>query len=136
MDMNDADGRLIGTIMEAYSEGTPLGLAIGTGLLLVLHFLIISLGFILLSILTWLIGIESFSDDISFISYKALFCWVIGAFAVYLYRTNSMIAKWTERGGKLLMAGYLLLGVAVLLVFGVSVLSKLFGFEIPLNIFG
>ena len=134
MDMNEADSKLFEAI-GAFSEGTPLGLALATGILLFFHFLIISLGFILLAIVTWLIGFESFVDDISFISYKALFAWVVGAYAMHLYRTNSMIAKWTERGGKFLMVGYLLLGVAVLIFFGISVLSKLFGFEIPFSIF-
>ena len=91
MEMNDADSRLNGAIMEAYSEGTPLGLALATGLLLLLHFLIMLLGFVLIFAVTLLISKESFLDDVSFISYQGLFAWVIGAYANYLYRTNSTI---------------------------------------------
>ena len=131
MEMNDADSRLNGAILEAYSEGTPLGLALATGLLLLLHFLIMLLGFVLIFAVTLLISKESFLDDVSFISYQGLFAWVIGAYAIYLYRTNSTIEKWADRAGGAFVIGQIIVGVGILVVTVVWVLSKIFGFELP-----
>lgn len=136
MDMNEADTRLVEAMSNAYTEGTPLGLALATGFFCLLHILIMMLGFILITIVTVVIGYESFLDDITLISYKSLFAWVIGAYAIYLYRTNSTIAQWTERGGIGLFYGLVVLAIVIVVVVGVSLLSKLFGFEIPFSIFG
>ena len=136
MEMNDADSRLNGAILEAFSEGTPLGLAIASGLLLFLNFLIMFLGFVLIFIVKFLIGKESFLDEVSFISYQGLFAWVIGAYAIYFYRTNSTIEKWADRAGGAFIIGQLIFGGVLIVAMVVWVLSKIFGFEIPLNIFG
>ena len=128
MDTNEVDRRLMEAIHRANSEGTPLGLAFATGLLFLTNLLIMLLGFVLLAIVTWMISFDSFFDDVSFISYQGLFAWVVGAYASYLYKTNSTIEKWTDRG----LNGVFSIFVWVLLVAGVVlVLSKIFGFEIP-----
>ena len=135
MDMNDSDSKLIDAMSEAFSEGTPLGLALATGFLCLLHTLIALLGFVLILLFTLLIGKESFLDDISLISFKSALAWVIGAYAIYLYRTNSTIEKWADRAGGTFVIGQLIFGVVILVGTVVWVLSKFFGFEIPFNIF-
>ena len=131
MDLNEADSRLVEAMSNAYTEGTPLGLALATGFLCLLHTLIALLGFVLILLFTLLIGKESFLDDISLISFKSALAWVIGAYAIYLYRTNSTVAKWTERGGMVFIYGQLIFAGVLIVAMVVWLLSKFFGFELP-----
>ena len=136
MDMNDSDSKLIDAMSEAFSEGTPIGLAFATGFLCLLHALIMLLGFVILFVVTLLFGMEDyFFEDVSFISFTSLFAWVIGAYVIYLYRTNSTFEKWAERAGGVVVIGQLIFAFVIIVAIVVWVLSKFFGFEIPLNIF-
>ena len=137
MDMNDSDGKLIDAMNEAFTEGTPIGLALATGFLCLLHALIMLLGFVILFVVTLIFGMEDyFFEDVSFISFPSLFAWLIGAYVIYLYRTNSTFEKWTERVGGTFVIAQLIFGVVILVATIVWALGKFFGFEIPLNIFG
>ena len=98
--MSETDRRLIESISGAYAKGNYLGLALATGFLCLLHALIMLLGFVILFVVTLIFGMEDyFFEDVSFISFPSLFAWLIGAYVIYLYRTNSTFEKWTERIG-------------------------------------
>ena len=45
MEMNDSDSKLIDAMSEAFSEGTPIGLALATGFLCLIHLWIMLLGY-------------------------------------------------------------------------------------------
>ena len=107
--MSETDRRLIEAISGAYTEGNSLGLALATGFLCLIHLWIMLLGYVLLvllSIVTWMLGFDSFLDNISVISYQGLFAWVVGASASYLYRINSSIEKMTDRGRMFFLMGW------------------------------
>ena len=132
--MSETDRRLIEAISGAYTEGNSLGLALATGFLCLIHLWIMLLGYVLLvllSIVTWMLGFESFLDGISFISFQGLFAWVVGASASYLYRTNSAIEKWTVRGRMAIFYGVVFYAWVLIVAAVVLVLGKIFGFEIP-----
>ena len=132
--MSETDRRLIEAISGAYTEGNSLGLALATGFLCLIHLWIMLLGYvllILLSIVTWMLGFDSFLDNISVISYQGLFAWVVGASASILYRTNSAIEKWTVRGRMVFFNGVVFCAWVLIVAAVVLVLSKIFGFEIP-----
>ena len=132
--MSETDRRLIEAISGAYTEGNSLGLALATGFLCLIHLWIMLLGYVLLvllSIVTWMLGFDSFLDNISVISYQGLFAWVVGASASYLYRINSSIEKMTDRGRMFFFNGVVLCVWVLIVAAVVLVLSKIFAFEIP-----
>ena len=69
MDMNDSDGKLIDAMNEAFTGGTPIGLALATGFLCLLHALIMLLGFVILFVVTLIFGMEDyFFEDVSLLA--------------------------------------------------------------------
>ena len=117
-----ADMALTEAITGSISAFNPLFLAINTGFLLAFNFSLVVLGYFSLYFLSWLIGWGSL-DNLELLNASSILYWVVGAYLVYLYRTNPIINRWVVRWGyrgNTVMSIVVIVGLLlVFLIFGI-----------------